>query len=91
MLNSTLEEIDLSDNDLRDEHSAILCSYIRVRGEARDLELWKHSLRKTEINAKIAEMKEERQSQSPKRLFDQIVERKKSPKRQRAPLCLDQA
>lgn len=47
-LNRGLQTLDLSDNELTDEHAHILCQLIRVRGDARDSDRWEFSLRQRE-------------------------------------------
>jgi hypothetical protein len=48
--NRSLEMIDLSDNFLGTEaHGALICEYVRVKGEERDNELWEISLRSRQV------------------------------------------
>jgi hypothetical protein len=47
-MNSSLQELDLSDNDLNDGHARLICNYIESCNESRDLELWESSLRQSE-------------------------------------------
>jgi len=41
--------LDLSDNDLNDNHARQLCNYIKSCNESRDLDLWESSLRQFEV------------------------------------------
>lgn len=54
-MNNVIQSVDLSDNDLVDEHGLMICSYIQLRSEVRDLELWQIGLRQreAELNLKL--------------------------------------
>ena len=43
--NNSLEKIDLSDNELDDDHGAYILIYLQKQVEKRDFELWWLSLR----------------------------------------------
>ena len=43
--NNSIEVLNLSDNDLTDEHGEVITRFLNKKNEARDLELWEISLR----------------------------------------------
>jgi hypothetical protein len=46
--NKSLEVLDLSDNDLNDEHGELIIEFLRVQAESRDLKIWELGLRQNQ-------------------------------------------
>ena len=47
-LNTSIQSIDLSDNDLTDQHAITLCNFVKLQCETRDAALWEVSLRQSD-------------------------------------------
>ena len=48
--NTSIEVLDLSDNELGDEHGSVICQFLKRKAQVRDDELWWISLRKKEVD-----------------------------------------
>jgi len=48
-MNTSIETIDFSDNDLTCEHGKIICQFLKKQSEVRDLQLWEISLRQRQV------------------------------------------
>ena len=46
--NKSLEVLNLSDNDLKDEHGELIIEFLRVQAESRDLKIWELGLRQNQ-------------------------------------------
>jgi Ran GTPase-activating protein (RanGAP) involved in mRNA processing and transport len=54
--NKSLQVLDLSDNELADQHGELIIEFLRVQAESRDLKIWELGLRQNQAQLYLKRM-----------------------------------